>query len=334
MPPFIFLFFSLPVVDCPMVPQLPVIHVAGNNIDITDDTYRLRPENDVLPDQALDEGIQQAGILHPPLLQQGQDHNRKRYTILSGYKRILAAQSHGIDDIVCLILPRSAEPALKWRIILTHALIGSRLSCIEQATFFSKAAKELSIGEQLLLLPLLGRKPQQYVLQELADYLTLAPETTNALHTGYLQEKMAKQLAKLSRQDQRSVIELIRYYKLGGTKQKKLVNNALELVMRTGDSFQKILEKWNQDPIKAENRPQQAMALLSWLEEQCFPQSTIAREQFNQFQRQLQLPKGCTLTPASSFEDDSLTLSIFFANHNQLLQHWPSLKKIMTTDHE
>ena len=332
MPPFIFHPYRL--FNCPMVSQLPVISVAGNNIDITDSTYRLRPGDDALPDQHLDESIQHVGILHPPLLQQGQDHNEKRYIILSGCKRILAAQSRGIDKIVCLVLPQSAGPALKWHIILTHALIGSRLSCIEQATFFSKAAKELSISEQLLFLPMLGRKPQPYVLQELADHLTLAPETINALHAGDLHEKNAKQLAKLSHRDQRSVIELIRYYKLGGTKQKKLVNMALELVMRTGDSFQEILAKREHDPTEDENRPQQAMALLSWLEGQCCPQITIAREQFKQFQRQLQLPTNCTLTPSSSFEDDSLTLSIFFANQKQLLQHWPSFKKIMTTDHE
>lgn len=327
------LFFSYRL-STSMTSQLPTISVPGNSIDITDNTYRLRPEDDALPDQHLDESIQRMGILQPPLLQPGQNNNETRYIILSGYKRILAAQSHGIGDIVCLILPLSTEPALKWHIILTHALIGSRLSCIEQATFFSKAAKELSISEQLLLLPLLGRKPQPYVLQELAGYLTLAPETTKALHAGYLHEKRAKQLAKLSHQDQRIVIELIRYYKLGGTKQKKLVNMAFELVMRTGDSFQKILEKWNQDQFAAENRPQQAMALLSWLERQCFPKSTIASEQFKQFQRTLQLPKNYTLTPSPSFEDDSLTLSIFFTNQNQFLQHWPSLKDIMARDHE
>ena len=325
-----FFFPSLPFLDHSIMPQLSVIQVPCSSINLTDATYRLRPTDDNQLDQQLIENIRQTGILHPPLFHV--EHGN-RYIILSGRKRVLTAQSLGIREISGFVLPQSAKPMLKWQTILTHALIGSRLSCIEQATFFSRAAKELSISEQLFLLPLLKRKPQQYVLQELALYLTLASKTIGALHAGYLQEKLGKKLAKLSFEDQQTIVELIRYYKFGGTKQKKLVNAAFDLVMRTGHSFKEILDEWNQNPTKAENRPQQAIALLSRLEAQCFPKSTIAREQFKKFQRQLQIPESCTLTPALSFEDNSLTLSMVFKNQDEFLQHWPSLKKIMTTDH-
>ncbi len=313
-----------------MIPQLSVAQIHCSSINITDVIYNLRPV-DVIPlDQQLKKSIQQTGILHLPLLQAA---HKKQYIILSGRKRIITAQSLGIQKLSCLVLPQEANPSMKWRTILTHALIGSSLSCIEQAIFFSKSMKELSVSDQLLLLPLLGRKPQPYVLQELAHYLTLAPETIRAMHSGYIQEKTAKKLEKLSFVDQQTIVELIRYYKFGGTKQKKLVEAALNLIMRTGHSFKAILQRWNKNPAETENRPQQAMDLLAWLDTQCFPESTLAREQFKKFQRQLQLPGSCTLSPSLSFEDNSLTLSLVFKNKNEFLQRWPSLKNIMTTDH-
>ncbi len=320
------LFFpSQPISNYSMISQLSVVQVPWSSIDIADATYRLRPPGDCQSDERLNEKIRLTGILHPPLLQVGHENS---YIILSGRKRILTAQSLGIHEVSGFILPPSTNPRLKWRTILTHALIGSRLSCIEQATFFSKAAGDLSISDQCLLLPLLERKPQQYVLEEFARYLTLAPETINALHAGYLQEKIAKKFTKLSFEDQKTIVELIRYYKFGGTKQKKLVGAALDLIMRTGHSFKKILDGLDQKPAEEENRPQQAMALLSGLEAQCAPKSTFAREEFKKFQRRLQLPESCTLTPSHSFEDNSLTLSMVFNNQDEFLQHWPLLKKI------
>ncbi len=314
-----------------MIPQLSVAQIPCSSINITDVIYNLRPV-DVIPlDQQLKESIQQTGILHLPLLQAA---HKNQYIILSGRKRILTAQSLGIEKLSCFLLPQEINPALKWKIILTHALIGSRLSCIEQAIFFSKSMKELSVSDQLLLLPLIGRKPQPYVLQELTGYLTLAPETIKAMHVGFLQEKTAKKLVKLSFKDQQTIVELIRYYRFGGTKQKKFVAAALDLIMRTGHSFKKILEGWNQHSTESENRPQQAVDLLSWLDTQCLPKSTRAREQFIEFQRQQQLPGSCTLCPSLSFEDNSLTLSIVFKSHDEFLQRWPLLKNIMTIDHE
>ncbi|HHB75539.1 MAG TPA: hypothetical protein ENK84_03215 [Desulfobulbus sp.] len=327
----LFLFVLSAILNYSMIPQISVDQVPLSSIDIRDTTYRLRPADDSLSDQRLKENIRLTGILHPPLFQVVHGN---QYIILSGRKRILAAQSLGVRKVSGLVLQQSADPLLKWRTILLHSLIGSSLSCIERATFFSKAAGELSISEQCLLLPLLERKPQQYVLEELARYLTLAPETMSALHAGYLQEKLAKKLAKLSFEDQQTIVDLIRYYKFGGTKQKKLVGAALDLIMRTGHSFTQILAGWNQNPAEEENRPQQAMALLSWLEAKCFPQSTLAREQFKKFQRGLQLPESCTITPSHSFEDNSVTLSMVFDNQDQFLQRWSSLKKIISTGHE
>lgn len=310
-----------------MIPQLFCNTVPCTTIQLTDNSYHIRPPEDTLSDADLKKSICQTGILHPPLLQKDSD---KSYTILSGRKRILAAISLGMQEISALIIDKQTQSVLKWRIILSHSLIGSRLSIIEQAIFFSKTEPQLTVEERLDLLPLLELKPQQYILQELAQYLTLAPITIYALHTGSLQVKIGKKLVKLCFDDQQTVVDVIRYYKLGGSKQKKLVSSAIDLVMRSGRPFREILDNWDrQHPAKASNRPQRAMALLSWLESQCFPGRTSAKKEFEKFQRQLQLPGNVSIRPSSSFEDDTLTLSLTFKNQNDFLRNWQAIQTIL-----
>jgi len=218
--------------------------------------------------------------------------------------------------------------------MLSHSLVGNGLSIIEQANFFNRAARQLTVPEQLDLLPLLGRKPQPYILEELRGYLSLAPAAIIALHSGQLQEKTAKKLAKLQYKDQETLIELIQYYSLGGTKQKKLTALATELIMRTGQPLTTILKDWNQDVSEDMNRPQQATALLRRLKEKCFPRIHGAKKEFARFQQELSIPDNIDLQPAASFEDDTMKLSLTFNNRKHLLTHWQSIKKIMETPHE
>ena len=322
-----FSFFIFSGYDHHMIPQLFCNPIPCAEILLNDNEYHIRPTDNTLPDSNLKKNICQTGILHPPLLQKITD---KSYIILSGRKRILAGISLGMREIPCLIMAKQANSMLKWQTILSHALIGSRLSIIEQAIFFSKAEPQLTIEEQLDLLPLLNLKPQQYILQELAKYLTLAPITIHALHTGILQEKIGKKLVKLCFDDQEMVVNLVRYYKLGGSKQKKLVSSAIDLVMRSGRPFREILDTWERKhPAKASNRPQRAMALLSWLESQCFPGRTSAQKEFEKFQRQLHMPGNAGVRPSPSFEDETLTLSLTFNNKHDFLRNWEAIQNIL-----
>ncbi len=314
-----------------MISQLFCHRVRCSSIQTDDSSYCIRPCEDMLPDSALTNSIKQTGLLHPPLLQKAENNSP---IIVSGRKRVLACISLGIQEIPCLFIERQTSPALTWKIMLSHSLVGNGLSIIEQANFFNRAARQLTVPEQLDLLPLLGRKPQPYILEELRGYLSLAPAAIIALHSGQLQEKTAKKLAKLQYKDQETLIELIQYYSLGGTKQKKLTALATELIMRTGQPLTTILKDWNQDVSEDMNRPQQATALLRRLKEKCFPRIHGAKKEFARFQQELSIPDNIDLQPAASFEDDTMKLSLTFNNRKHLLTHWQSIKKIMETPHE
>lgn len=305
-----------------MISQVSCCLLPSKNIDIANTSYRLRPISDQRIDPSLIKSIREVGIFHPPLLLK----TESGHIILSGRKRIEIANRHGLKNIPCFII-EDISPFVKWQLLLSHAIIGSTLSVIEQANFFSNAESQLTIKQCIALLPLLGYKPQSYRLQEFSRYLSLDPTTIDALHAGRIQPKTGNMLSKLPSEDQQTIVHLINYYKLGGSKQKKLVTLSIDLIMRTRCSLQKIVESWGRRNMEQDNRPQQALALLNWLEGQCFPKREAAEKKFQQFQRRLQLQKNMMLQHTPSFEDDGLTLAISFAGQDDFLNFWKKIKE-------
>lgn len=294
------------------------------DIDRQDTSYCLRPPSDREPDPLLRDSIEKFGILQPPLLLK----EDKRFIILSGRKRVETASGLGWNELPCLVVEKNIDLFQICETMLIHALIGNRLSPVEQAVFFKKMQERLSEAEQLALLPLFGIKAQPYKLRELVACLQLDKRAVNALHVGHIHQKTADKLAKLSKKDQQTVIRLIEQYRLGGSKQQKLVGAAIELVMRTGHPFEDFADRWlRQEDQQNANPPQQTTALLNALDKMCFPARTKAEEEFTGFCRSAGLPENTSLQHTTSFEDDRLTLSIVFEDKESFLKRWEGIRK-------
>lgn len=320
--PLSFFLFSLDVAK-PMIPLTRCSLLAIEAIDKEDDSFSLRPQSDTGPDHTLRESIRKFGILQPPLLQRRGEH----YSILSGRKRIQVAEALEWKEIPALVVEDTAEQNKIGEIILIHAQIGSRLSSIEQALFFQKMSVRLTPEQTVALLPLIGLKPHPYRLQEFAAILQLDQTAVEAMHTGRIPQKAGSKLAQLSTKDQQTIVGLINHYKLGGSKQQKLIGYAIELGMRTRLPFEAFILQWQQENPTDDNRPQQAAALFANLEKLCFPDTSRAEEQFQQFRRSIQLPENITLLHTPSFEDDRMTLSITFDDQASFLKGWEQIKR-------
>ncbi len=302
-------------------PQLSEISLSS--IDKEDSTYCLRPSCDTEADKQLSSSIQHFGLLHPPLVQRrGTEH-----IILSGRKRILIGKELGWSRISCLISTEDTPVQLKWNILLYHAIIGSQLSCIEQATFFAKAGQELNDSDLLALLPILGHKQNPQILNMFSRSLSLAPAAIDALHLGYIQPKSIDLLAKCTDRDQEILVRLIEDFQLGGSKQRNLILLAHDLTRRLNRTLEEIIGEWermrvNKNP---ENKPLQAADLLNWLAEKQSPRHYRAKQEFKSFVRKMQLPEFCSLSPTSSFEDDRLTLKIHFSDRDHFRRVWDTI---------
>ena len=295
-------------------------------VDFPDDF--LRSLHDGAIDSIMLRNLQKFGQLHPLLVQQQTEH---LYYLLAGYPYFTAIKMLGIKKIVCQVLPHSLSPEIYFSLRILHDLSLSQSSPILQAHLLRKAQLALPEDDLLSLLALMGHKPQRYKLKDLTDLLQLEPTAILALHRGSLSQKMSKHLALLPLEDQRHLVNLINTYRLGGSKQQKLVEKITELVLRDNKPVQEIINKWLPDDGKSNsaNRPQQLDGLMQGLYEECSPRKTAAEKKFNKLVQELQLPEQITVEHSLSFEDEQLEIRIRFADAAALRARWTDIKMLV-----
>ena len=176
----------------------------------------------------------------------------------------------------------------------------------------------------------MGYKPQPHKLKELIDLLQLESSILLALHQARLAYKSVRQLTLLDPEDQKVVVRIISAYRLGGSKQQKLLDMLVELVMRENRSVLDLVGAWLPEENAADNLPQRAQHLLDFLQANCYPARTAAEKDFQGLVRKLQPPEGITIDHGLNFEDDSVEVRLRFTNGQSLQQHWPTLRSLIT----
>jgi ParB family chromosome partitioning protein len=269
--------------------------------------------------------LEKFGQLHPLLVQQQTGNS---YHLVAAYPYFTAIKMAGIKKIACQILPHSLLPNTLFSLQILHDLSSPQSSPIHQAHLLRKAQLALPEDDLLSLLSLMGYKPQRYKLKELTDLLRLEPTTILALHRGNLSRKIGKHFTLLSHEDQRYLVKLINTYRLGGSKQQKLVEMVTELILRDNKPAQEIINKWLPDEVTTnpENRPQRIYCMMQGLHEQCSPGKTDAERHFKKFVQELQPPKDITIEHSLSFEDEQLEVRLKFSDAAALRKKWAEIK--------
>lgn len=275
--------------------------------------------------------VQALGLLHPPLVLKQEENT----LLLSGKEYVEFAVKNNKPTITVLALDQTkVTSTFIFEMLLQHKQLGKNLSSIEQAVFIKKALSQCSKDEVLAFLPMMGLKKKKHILNELTSLLDLSSTAQYALHSGTLSLRGAKKLLCFSKDDQNLLTRTITELQLGGSKQQMLIDAVSELCKRENNDAEKILELWQQQEIgKQYNGPQKASALLKWLKLRCSPRATAAEDEFQNFCRQLSLPKGVTIHHTTAFENDQITLTIDFATKKQLAALWPQLKECLGTSH-
>jgi len=309
-----------------MALQFRTARIPLDQIDLDDTTCVLDPTPDAPPPPALIESVSRIGILHPPILQ---GKNPSSYRVVAGRKRLRALSSCcSVCD--CLLLAANTPPQEVLAVALEETRISRRPTPVELAIFFKKCQRWLD-DEQLAarFLPSLRLAANAYQLRRLLDLLKLEEPLLLALHEGRLEEGVARELLEIPFADRMSLFDLIDVLSLSVGNQKKLVTGCRELSRRQDTSVGNILA----DPAlrailhnEASNPPQKATQLMAWLTDQRLPRLREAEKNFRRFCGKLDLLPGMTLRPAQSFEKDSLTLTIDFADRDQLAARWQALR--------
>lgn len=314
----------------PVTSDCQFLHLDPAALNLEDLTFNLRPFDEE-PGVDLIESVRQFGILCPPLVQ---EQPTGVFLVVSGRKRIRAALCRtATRKIICLAAPHDIPVFSLFSLLLHHALLGGQLSVVEQANFFRKALNRLPADQALPLLTPLGYKTQKYKIEELLNFLALEPAVITGLHQGLIQPKSAQKMRRLAPADQQELARLITELHLGGSKQHKLIDLSIDLMRRHERSLREIIEHYrreNEDR-NQENKPQEAASFLRWLFKECHPGIVAAAAEFKRFAAGLEMPPKINVDHTRSFEDDTVVLSLSFADRSSLLKVWPEIKTIMTS---
>ena len=142
---------------------------------------------------------------------------------------MLALQEKSEKETLCNILPLNTDQKLIYTFLLEDILSRRSLSPVEKITFLEKFLTIAPEKEARPILIKLGLKPHQHILRDLLKLQSLAPEVLLALHRGVISAKNAGQLLFMDHSDQRIITGLITELKLGGSKQRKLIEYSTEL---------------------------------------------------------------------------------------------------------
>lgn len=271
--------------------------------------------------------LRRFGILRPlPVVESPGDG----YQLLAEFAPFMMARKLGLQRTTCQIFPASTPVTTLMDLQALLLRQAGETSPVVHAWLASQAHEALDAPDLLALLDLMGYKPQPHKLKELIDLLQLESSILLALHQARLAYKSVRQLTLLDPEDQKVVVRIISAYRLGGSKQQKLLDMLVELVMRENKSVLDLVGAWLPEENAADNLPQRAQHLLDFLQANCYPARTAAEKDFQGLVRKLQPPEGITIDHGLNFEDDSVEVRLRFTNGQSLQQHWPTLRSLIT----
>ena len=313
------------------------LHIQKTNIrhiDFEDDTYSLSPFKKNVLDDSLRESINRVGILHPPIVK---EKAADSFHIVAGRQRLLAFReifSHSFCD--CFVLPQDM-PVYDILILVLEEIKSTRLPTpLEQTIFLQKIGVFLD-KEQIIsdILPLLGLTQHAYHIHQARQLLELEEPILMGIHTGILDDRVAREMTTLSFRDRLSVYEIIELLRLSTSNQKKFLTLCRDIGGRNNQSIAELLEDKEFKKIidhQESNPPQKTANIMAWLKNKKNPRYSAAEKQFNHLVSSLQLPKNITVTHTPFFENDLTTVSVTFKNLQQFREKWQKIKKVLEND--
>jgi ParB/RepB/Spo0J family partition protein len=297
---------------------MPIEQIALRSVDLEDFFFVITFAPDL---SSLHASIARGGLLHPPILQP--TISKGHYRVVSGYKRLLALQKLGADEVSACI--STGEDDLSLFLMNLEENLGSRqLNVIEKALALDKLSRQFGLSREDILGKYLPRLELGSDPKTLDLYLSIAQledEIKRALASDRLSVAAAQQLTSLPLADRMTFIRLVEALRLGKSLQRELLVLLTDLARKEKTSFSEILA-----PVKvasamkgkAAQAPLQARRVRQLLIERRYPRYSQAVERFEKLRERLQLPAHILLQAPPFFEGQSWRLVVTFRNREEL----------------
>ncbi|MFH2013295.1 MAG: ParB/RepB/Spo0J family partition protein [Pseudomonadota bacterium] len=293
------------------------------SIDLTDTTFVMTYGFTLT---RLKESIEKAGVLNPPLVRK---KSGEQFSVVCGYKRVLASRETGIEELRCAVIPQDTEDRDTLLISLYDNIAHRVFNPIEKSIAISKLQKYYS-DEDIVkrYLPLLGLSPHLSLLDRIKPLSSLDAKIKDAVVDGRIDEGAAIKLLNFSKEDIEPIFQILSTLRFSKNKQIEIIDTLFDITRRDDCSTSSMLDANEIKEILTDtnlNIPQKGSRVRYFLRKLRYPRITEAENDFLEMKGKLNLEDKIKLTPPPSFEGDRYGIEFQFENMEDMEE---KLKKI------
>lgn len=269
--------------------------------------------------ERLKASIKRLGVLNPPYLLEN-----SRYTIVAGYRRLLAVRQMGWKDIQCRILPADLTPHDTLLFNLYDNVTTRQFNPIEKVMVLQRLARYLTKEEILRdYMPVLELPSNAHTLELYLGLDALDDTIKVSVAAGRLSMRVAELMRVLSMESQRWINTLFSFLKWSFNLQWQATLWIMEIASREGRSIREVMEDERIQGILRSgkmNSPQKVRAIISALREWRFPTITESERSFKGGVSDLALPSRARVIPPPFFEGSDYKMEIVFRGGKELME--------------
>jgi hypothetical protein len=283
----------------------------------------------------LKRSISRFGIINAPYLIKNKGGS---YSVVAGYKRLLAAKELGWEDVECKVFPANFPAYNALLFNLEDNLLHRELNIIEKAMVIERLSNFLDndkiIAEYLPLFHIPVTRNNLILLLNLNE---LEESVKVSVAKEIISLKVVDLIRSIDREDRLSINSLFNYFRFSFNQQLQLFQYIEEISKREGRRIKDVVEGTEIQTIIADmnmNNPQKVKAITATLKNRRFPALSGAQKAFKKGVDRLSLPSGVSIAPPPFFEGVEYRLEIAFtsgkelANKIQKLNNIPELSNI------
>jgi len=265
--------------------------------------------------------LKRLGQINPVILE---ERERKRYRIVAGYARVLAARILGWETVEAKIYEKDeACPRELFLLALATKAFGKSISPADKAIALTKAQNFFGCQEELRqeIAPLLDVPPSKEVIRNYKRLAEADEAIKDAVHFGQLSVAQAFLLLPFQGTDRLALFNLLQNLSANFNEAKEILRNISDLAQLQKRSIKEILAGEEIKGILQDDglsRRQKIIHLRRALRLKRYPRLSQDSEELKRRIKALALPPRVHLAYDPSFEKEEITVSLEVADEGEL----------------
>jgi len=279
------------------------------------------------------DSISRIGLINPPILiEKGEGRDEIKFTVVTGFRRIVALKALHVERLSCRILPSETSPLECLLMNLYDNLTVRELNPVETGMALTRLMELLPKEEVVKsFMPLLNLPSH---LDKLHLFIRIEKDletpAKNLLANGDMSMKATKLLLEMDSTARKRFCRFFSIIKFSKNQQTQFIDFVSDLSHIENNAISGLLEDYALTDIRDDehmNNPQKARSLIKVLRSRRVPRLVKAEKGFRRMVEKLKLPAGHHIAPPPFFEGPDYRLEISFRNGEDLMEKLMMLTK-------